>query len=400
MKEVVKKEVIKLLDAGIIFPITDSAWVNLVHCVPQKGGMTVVENENKKLLATRTITGWRVCIDYRKLTQGTSKDPLIPKTKKRPPSHAHLVLFLTGECRLACVMPLAPSKERMLERCERAHLVLNWEKCHFMVTEGIVLGHKVSKAGIEVDRAKIDVIAKLPLPSNVKGVLKEKLTNSPVMVGSDWELPFELMCDASNNAVVYFASKTLNPAQQNYTTTKKELLAVAFAFDKFRSYLVLSKTNYFTDHSALKYLFSKQDAKPRLIRWILLLQELDIEIKDKKGAENLAADHLSHLANYLVAGEIPNVFTSQQKKKLISDVKHYFWDSPYLFRVCADGMVRRCVAGAETREILDACHYGPTEGHHGPLVTSTKVFDGGFYWPTIFNEAQTLVETCDICQRQ
>ncbi|GJX04980.1 reverse transcriptase domain-containing protein [Tanacetum coccineum] len=139
--------------------------------------------------------------------------------------------------------------------------------------------------------------------------LKEKLTNAPIMVSPNWSLPFELMCDASNFAVgavlgqreekhfrpIHFASKTLNNAQQNYTVTEKELLAVVFAFDKFRSYLVLLKIVVFTDHAAIKYLFSKQDAKPRLIRWILLLQEFDIEIKNKKGSENVAADHLSRL---------------------------------------------------------------------------------------------------------
>ena len=140
-------------------------------------------------------------------------------------------------------------------------------------------------------------------------LLKEKLISAPILVSPDWSFPFEIMCDASDFAVgavlgqrrekhfhpIYYASKTLNDAQENYTTTEKELLAVVFAFDKFRSYLVLSKTTVYTDHSALKYLFAKKDAKPRLIRWILLLSEFDIEIKDKKGAENLAAGHLSRL---------------------------------------------------------------------------------------------------------
>ncbi|GJR73881.1 reverse transcriptase domain-containing protein [Tanacetum coccineum] len=214
--------------------------------------------------------------------------------------------------------------EQMLIRCKQAHLVLNWEKCHFMVTEGIVLGHKVSSKGLEVDKAKIDVKAKLPPPTNVKAVrifnfdeecnkafetLKEKLTNAPIVVSPNWSLPFELMCDASDIVVgvvlgqrdekhfcpIHFASKTLNHAQQNYTVTEKELLAVVLAFDKFQSYLVLSKTVLFTNHSAIKYLFSKRDVKPRLIRWILLLQEFDIEIKNKKGAKNVAANHLSRL---------------------------------------------------------------------------------------------------------
>ncbi|GJW80309.1 reverse transcriptase domain-containing protein [Tanacetum coccineum] len=145
--------------------------------------------------------------------------------------------------------------------------------------------------------------------------LKEKLTNAPIMVSPDWARPFELMCNASDFAVevvlgegkhfrpILFARKTLNNAQQNYTVTEKELLVVVFAFDKFRSYLVLSKTVVFTDHSTLKYLFAKQDAKPRLIRWILLLQEFNIKIKNKKRAENVTADHLSCNPDLNIAGE-------------------------------------------------------------------------------------------------
>ncbi|GJX83569.1 reverse transcriptase domain-containing protein [Tanacetum coccineum] len=203
--------------------------------------------------------------------------------------------------------------DKMLQRCKDAHLVLNWEKCHFMVQEGIVLRHKVSGAGLEVDKAKINVISKLPPPTNIKDtpfefdgecqktfeLLKEKLTCAPVIVSPNWNLPFELICDASDFAIgavlgqkdgknfhpIYFASKTLNPAQQKYTVTEKELMAVLFAFDKFRSYLILSKTTVHTDHSVLKHLLKKQDAKPSLIHWILLLQEFDIEIKDGKACQ-------------------------------------------------------------------------------------------------------------------
>ncbi|GJR58521.1 reverse transcriptase domain-containing protein [Tanacetum coccineum] len=181
--------------------------------------------------------------------------------------------------------------DKMLKRCEDTNLVLNWEKCHFMVKEGIVLGHKISKSRIEVDKAKVDVIAKLPHPTS--------------------DLPFEIMCDASDYAVgavlgqhktkhfkpIHYASKTMTDAQAYCTTTEKELLSVVYAFEKFRPYLVLSKTIVYTDHSALKYLLAKQDAKPRLLRWILLLQEFDVIIRDKKRAENLAADHLSRLKN-------------------------------------------------------------------------------------------------------
>jgi hypothetical protein len=243
----------------------------------------------------------------------------------------------------------------VLIRCKEKNLVLNWEKCHFMVTKGIVLGRVVSKNGIEVDRAKIELISKLPPPKTVKEIrsflghagfyrrfiqdfskkarplcallakdisfkldekclmafeiLKKELTSAPIIQPPDWSLPFELMCDASDYAigavlgqrlnklphVIHYASRTLNDAQLNYSTTEKEFLAVVFALEKFRSYLIGSKVIIYTDHAAIRYLLSKKDAKARLIRWILLLQEFDLEIKDRKGSENVVADHLSRL---------------------------------------------------------------------------------------------------------
>ncbi|GJX02824.1 reverse transcriptase domain-containing protein [Tanacetum coccineum] len=357
--EVIKKEVIKLLDAGLIYPISDSPWVSPVHCVPKKGGITVIENEDNELIPTRLVTGWRVCIDYRKLNDATRKDhfplpfmdqmlerlagneyyyfldgfsgyfqiPIDPQDQekttftcpygtfayRRMPfglcnapgtfQRCMMAIFhdmieetmevfmddfsVFGDSFSSCLSHL----DKMLKQCEDTNLVLNWEKCHFMVKEGIVLGHKISKSGIKVDKAKVDVIAKLPHPTS--------------------DLPFEIMCDASDNAIgavlgqhktkhfqpIHYASKTMTDAQAHYTTTEKELLAVVYAFEKFRPYLVLSKTIVYTDHSALKYLLAKQDAKLRLLRWILLLQEFDVIIRDKKGAENLAADHLSRLEN-------------------------------------------------------------------------------------------------------
>ncbi|GJR71410.1 reverse transcriptase domain-containing protein [Tanacetum coccineum] len=199
------------------------------------------------------------------------------------------------------------------------------------------------------------------------------------------------------------------------------------------SYLILSQTIVHTDHSALKHFFKKQLAKPRLIRWILLLQEFDIEIKDKKGTENVVADHLSRIendkssddsevgnnfpgetlmeintkdepwfadfANYLVADIIQKRMTYQQKNKFFSDLKHYFWEEPYLFKVCSDGLIRRYVSGSETRTILDQCHHGPTGEHYGPNITAKKVLDSDFYWTTIIKEAHTLVQLCEACQK-
>jgi len=238
--------------------------------------------------------------------------------------------------------------EKVLSKCEEKNLVLNWEKCHFMITNDIVLGHIVSSKEIEVDKSKIELITNLPTPKSVKDVrsflghagfyrrfikdfsvifkplcnlltkdivfewtehceeafvkLKNLFTSTPVIQPPDWSLPFEIICDASDYAVgavlgqrkdkkpyvIYYASKTLNSAQMNYTTTEKELLAVVFACHKFKSYLVGLPVVVFSDHAALKYLLSKKDSKARLVRWILLLQEFDTQSKTRKALKMLS----------------------------------------------------------------------------------------------------------------
>ncbi|GJT22390.1 reverse transcriptase domain-containing protein [Tanacetum coccineum] len=182
--DVIKKEVEKLLDAGLIYPISDSPWVSPVHCVPKKGGMTVVTNEENELVPTRLVTGWRVCIDYRKLNEATCKDhfplPFMDQMLERLAGN-EFYCFLDGFSGYFQI-PIDPKDQEkttftcpygtfaMLKRCEDTKLALNWEKSHFMVKEGIVLGHKISRKGIEVDKAKVDVISKLPHPTTVKGI--------------------------------------------------------------------------------------------------------------------------------------------------------------------------------------------------------------------------------------
>nr|GEW24750.1 reverse transcriptase domain-containing protein [Tanacetum cinerariifolium] len=383
--DVIKNEVLKLLDAGLIYPISDSPWVSPVQYVSKKGGFTFVENEEHELILTRLVMGWRVCINYRKLNESTRKDhfplpfidqmlerlagneyycflddfsgyfqiPIDPKDQEKPHSLVHTKCLPTVTFLLGYPMHRARFREKMLKRCEDTNLCLNCEKSHFMVKEGIVLGHKISKEGIEVDKAKVDVITKFPHPTTVKGIrsflghagfyrhfkkdfskiarpitrllekdtpfffskecveafqtLKRKLTEAPILIAPDWDLPFELMCDVSDFAIgavlgkhqekhfrpIYYASKTMTDVESNYTTTEKEMLAVVYAFKKFRSYLIMNKSIVYTDHSVLKYLFAKKDSKARLLRWVLLLQEFTFKVINTKGVENLAADHLS-----------------------------------------------------------------------------------------------------------
>ena len=251
----------------------------------------------------------------------------------------------------------------VLQRCQDKNLALNWEKCHFMVTEGIVLGHMISAAGLEVDQTKVSIIRNLIPPTTVKGIrsflghagfyrrfirdfskiarplcrllekdtkfnfdescqnsfeeIKSRLVEAPIMEKPDWNREFEIMCVASDFAMgavlgqkaekvfkaIYYVSKTFNEAQENYSTTEKEMMAIIFACEKFRPYILGSHVIIHTDHAAIKYLMAKKEAKPRLIRWVLLLQEFDLEIKDKKGCDNVIADHLSRVEKPAVQEE-------------------------------------------------------------------------------------------------
>nr|GEU77996.1 reverse transcriptase domain-containing protein [Tanacetum cinerariifolium] len=357
------KEVEKLLDAGLIYPISDSPWVIPVNCVSKKGGFTVVENEENELILTRLVTVWRVCIDYHKLNEATRKDhfplpfmdqklerlaeneyycfldgfsgyfqiPIDPKDQEKTTftcpygkfSYRHMPFSLCNapgtfqRCMMAIFHNMIEKTmevfmddflvfensfktclsylEKMLKRCEDTNLCLNWEKSHFMVKEGIALGHKISKNRIE-------------------------------------------------------------------------------------SYLIMNKIIVYTDHSTLKYLFSKKDSKARPLRWVLLLQEFKFKVIDIKGAENLAVDHLSRLenphqnvldpkeinetfpletlnmvsfcgdsstpwfsnfANYHAGNFVVKGMSSQQKNKFFKDMKHYFWNDPFLFKIYANQVIKR-----------------------------------------------------------
>ncbi|GKC71136.1 reverse transcriptase domain-containing protein, partial [Tanacetum coccineum] len=228
------------------------------------------------------------------------------------------------------------------------------------------------------------------------------------------------MCDASDFAIgavlgqrknkhfqpIHYASKTMTEAQAYYIMTENDLLAVVYAFEKFWSYLVLSKSIVYTDHSAIKYLYAKKDAKARLMR---LENPHQDEFENKEITETFPLKTLGSVAlrddntpwfadftNYHAGNFIVKGMSSQQKNKFFKGVKHYFWDDPFLFKIYVDQVIRRCVSGQEAFDIHKACHSGPIGGHYDANYTAKKIFDSGFYWPTIYKDAHDFVTRCDI----
>nr|GEX50847.1 reverse transcriptase domain-containing protein [Tanacetum cinerariifolium] len=291
----------------------------IYNVIKNKGGFTIVENEENELILTRLVTGWRVCIDYQKLNEATRKD--------------HFPL---------------PFMDQILER-----LAGNEYYCFLDGFSGY----------------------------------------------------FQILIDPKDQ-------------EKTYSHVLTERLPIVTCLLGYAMHWARSR-----------------DSKTRLLRWVLLLQDFTFKVIDTKGAENLAADHFSQLenphqnvldpkeinesfpletlnmvsfrgnlstswfadfANYHAGNFVVKEMSSQHKNKFFKDVKHYFWDDPFLFKIYADQVIRRCVHDQEAIDILKACHYGPTRGHHGPNYTAKKVFDSGFYWPTIYRDAQDLVKTCDV----
>nr|GEZ88021.1 reverse transcriptase domain-containing protein [Tanacetum cinerariifolium] len=264
--------------------------------------------------------------------------------------------------------------EKMLKRREDTKLALNWEKSHFMVKEGIFLGHKISKKGIEVDKEKIKVISKLPHPTTVKGIRS-------FLRHAGFYRRFIKDFLKISRPMTHLLETHPSSFQMN-------VFKLVYASEKFRSYLIMNKSIVYTDHSALKYLFAKKDAKARLLRWILLLQEFNFKVIDTKGAENYAADHLSRLESPYENVFDPKKINETFLLESLNKVAHRDLSTPW-FADFANYHARNFIIKVD-----------PPGDTTGPNYTAKKVFDSGFYWPTIYKDAFELVKRCDSCQRQ
>ncbi|XP_070028654.1 uncharacterized protein [Nicotiana sylvestris] len=237
--------------------------------------------------------------------------------------------------------------------------------------------------------------------------LKKRLVTAPIIVSPNWEQPFELMCDTSDYAIgavlgqqkdklmhpIYYASRVLSGVQLNYTMMEKEMVAVVFALDKFRSYLIGSKVIVYTDHVAIRYLIEKKESKPRFIHWVLLLQEFDLEIRDRKVRENQVADHLSRLKGAEKKVEVEDITETFLDEQLLAmTMKEALWYADIANYLASDKMIWRCIPEKDQHSILQACHASPYGGHFGGIQTAAKVLESGLYWPTLFKDAHAWVK--------
>ena len=274
-------------------------------------------------------------------------------------------------------------------------------------------------------------------------LVKEKYTNAPILISPKWDLEFHVHTDASNIALgvmlaqnvigkadqpIAYASRLLNSAGKNYTTTKREALAMVYALNKFRHYLLGNKFVFYVDHMALVHLVNKQQVSGRIARWLLLFLEYDFTVVYKPGRSHVMADALSRLPNgeaatgvqdqtsdaslfsvtgvwyedvekFLRTGIAPSNLSKDQKRRLFLKSIPYSLIENQLYKKCVDQVVRRCVYPGEVSTILHEMHNQPRGGHFSTAITVKKILQGGYWWPTLHADTMNWCKACDKCQR-
>eukprot|EP00253_Pinus_taeda_P005869 PITA_05869 len=507
LKEVVKAKLQKLLDVNFIYPISDSKWVSPLVVVQKKNGKWRICVDYRELnKATQkdhfplpfidqvldTLAGKKL-FSFLDGFSGYNQIQIAPEDQDKttftcpwgtfayrvlpfglcngPATFQRAILSIFSDLineGLEVFMddftpyedefhPALETLEKVLQRCIATRLCLSHERCYMMMTEGLILGHYISTAGIQVDLAKIQILLLIPTPTTQTEVrrflgfssyyrrfieycsriaaplyaltgnidflwtekcerafsdLKKLVSTAPVLRGPNWDFPFQISSDASDTAIgavlgqeedrkpyeIYYISKNLSPTELNYIVTEKEFLAVIHAVNKFRHYITGYPVILYTDNSAIKYLANKPITNGRITRWLILLQEFDITMKDRPGKENPVADFLSRMPKPVDAAAVEDQFPDEHLFVVAVQTPRYD-DVAHYLAVGADMQIRRCVRQDEIFDILKACHEQPCGGHFADRKTTHNVLHIGYYWPTIFKDAKKFVQACDSCQR-
>ena len=375
----------------------------------------------------------------------------------------------------------------VFERCRQYGVSLNLDKCIFYVPSGVILGYIIYQAGKFPDPKKIEALVNMPPPKNVKAIqtfnglaqfnrcfitdyagimepitrltrkgeafdwttecknayqyIKTRYQNAPILIGVDWKLEFHIHTDASNIAVgamlaqnptgetnqpIAYALRLLNKVEKNYTTTEKEALAMVYAVNKFRHYLLGNRFIFYVDHLALQYLVNKPQVSGRLARWLLLFLEFDFKVIYKPGKIHSVADALSRnegaepateildqttdaqlfsmqpdwihpIIDYLQTGTFPPSMTKEACKRLAYRAIPFQLVQGKLYRQGKDSRLRQVISDTQARMILQELHKGNAGGHFSQDIKVRKVLDAGYWWPTLYKDTYDYCQTCHEC---
>jgi len=503
LKEVVKAELQKNLGVKFIYPISDSKWVSPFVVVPKKNGKWRISVDYRELnketqkdhfplpfidQVLDTLAGNKF-FSFLDGFGGYNQIQIAPEDQDKTTftcpwgTFSYRVLHF-GLCNVPATFqrdilsifadlineglevymgdftsyedsfdPALDTLEKVIKHCITTRLCLSHEKCYMMITKGLILGHYISAARIQVDPTKIHISLLIPTPTTQMEVrsflgfsgyyrrfiehfshivaplyaltgnvdflwtekcerafqdLKKLVSTTPILRGPNWDFPFQISSNASDTSIgavlgqeedkkpyaIYYTSKNLSPAELNYTVTEKEFLAVIHAVNKFRHYITGYPIILYIDNSAIKYLANEPFTNGRITRWLILLQEFDITIKDRLGKEYHVADLLSRMpkpievaivedqfpdehlfvvaiktpwyadvANYLAVGKLLKHLTPNEWKQIVQRSARFSWIGGYLFHIGIDMHIRRCVREDEIFTILKSCHDKPCGGH-------------------------------------
>ncbi|KAL3699620.1 hypothetical protein R1sor_017642 [Riccia sorocarpa] len=458
----VKENLDSLLSAGFIYPVLSSEWVSPIVVVPKKktgkiqgqdfrrlnevtlkdhhplpftdvildqvaghecysfldgfSGYNQVFLREEDCQKTTFTTDWGT-FAYRVMPFGLTNVPAtfqrMMTTIFRDYLRKFIEVFLDNFCVYSSKATHQEKLKLTFDKCRESQLCLHPEKSFIAMKEGILLGHRISIKGIDVDHEKVAIIVELQPPSCVRD--KD---------------------DKGHDHPIYFSGKKLSDAEKKYTTTEREALSMVFSVRKFRHYLLGYESIFHVNHYSLKHLVKKADLSRRIARWILRLQEFDISVEWRRGSQHANADYLSRLKHlhdepndkeincdfpnenlyvvtieditgswyeeiwrFLLTQEYSRLMNQEQKRVFLRKVTTFEIVNDKLFKLGMDEVYRRCLEKPEVNRIIQLLHSRDTGGHFGIQTTARKIIKAAYWWPTLYRDVADYVKRCDPCQR-